>query len=105
MKVLLAERKDHFIFLRDVETRGYFPGNLEIVSRPEGDVKAPFTIGESREVITDMRWYLIESNHLKPFLLIVRTSYIFTALQKARRVVEDTPDVPAYSQILQLQFT
>ena len=50
----------------------------------------------------------IEFRNLLGFLLIVRTGWIFTAhhtvipkgCDKDQRVPPDTPDVPAYSQVL-----
>ena len=80
-QVMLEQRQDHWIALRDIETEGDFPGRLVIAPWPERHVEAPFAIRETGKIVADLRWNLMDFEHgLEPFLLIARTSRIVTAV-------------------------
>ena len=80
LEVTLELRQDHRIPLRDVEAERDLPRSLVVVPRTERHVEAPFAVGKPCEVVTDVRRDLVDIEHgSEPFLLIARTSRIFTA--------------------------
>src|SRR5262245_43862040 len=62
-EVTLEQRQDHLIALRDVEAERDLPRSLVVVPRTERHVEAPFTVGKTSEVITDVRWDLAYVEH------------------------------------------